>query len=290
MSPGSPQPVRQQTVSGKDFVENCLLLDLETNERDEIFHIGAVYRERTLERKGRFSLSAALSELDELADSAGYLLGHNLLGHDLPCLAALAPHLRLLQKPVVDTLYLSPLAFPENPYHRLVKNYKLIRDSLNNPVADARLAASVFNDQWQSFAALLKTEPDVPAFYRFCFAGGGHPSLRSEGLQEVFAAIGAAEITENEAFAIFQRQVRDKACGTAVTAPRQAYPANPQTRPALAYCLAWLRVAGYNSVLPPWVRHRFHDVVPILKQLRETPCANPSCTWCQTTHKGLGKY
>ncbi|MCK9293883.1 MAG: RecQ family ATP-dependent DNA helicase [Desulfobulbaceae bacterium] len=271
-------------MSGQDFVENCLLLDLETNERDEIFHIGAVYRERTLERKGRFSLSAALSELDELADSAGYLLGHNLLGHDLPCLAALAPHLRLLQKPVVDTLYLSPLAFPENPYHRLVKNYKLIRDSLNNPVADARLAASVFNDQWQSFAALLKTEPDVPAFYRFCFAGGGHPSLRSEGLREVFAAIGAAEITQNEAFAIFQRQVRGKACSTAVTAHSQAYPADPQTRPALAYCLAWLRVAGYNSVLPPWVRHRFHDVVPILKQLRETPCANPSCAWCQTTH------
>ncbi|MFZ5773335.1 MAG: RecQ family ATP-dependent DNA helicase [Thermodesulfobacteriota bacterium] len=269
-------------MNGIDFVENCLLLDLETNERGEIFHIGAVYRERTLERKGRFSLSAALAELDELADAARYLLGHNLLGHDLPHLAAVAPHLRLLQKPVVDTLYLSPLAFPENPYHRLVKNYKLVRESLNNPVADARLAASVFNDQWLSFAAMGKTEAAVPAFYRFCFAGDSH--LRSDGLQAVFAAIGAAALNQNEALAIFQEQGQGKACETAVTARVPAHLTNPQTRPALAYCLAWLRVAGYNSVLPPWVRHRFHDVVPILQQLRETPCANPACLWCRTTH------
>ncbi|RJX26038.1 MAG: RecQ family ATP-dependent DNA helicase [Desulfurivibrio sp.] len=271
-------------MNGIDFVANCLLLDLETNERDEIFHIGAVYRDRTLERKSRFSLRAALAELDELADAARYLLGHNLLGHDLPVLASQAPGLRLLQKPVVDTLYLSPLAFPENPYHRLVKNYKLVRDSLNNPVADARLAASVFNDQWQSFAALGKTETTVPAFYRFCFAGDSRLPLRSDGLQAVFAAIGAAEISQNEALAIFQEQVQGKACETAVTARVPAYLANPQTRPALAYCLAWLRVAGCNSVLPPWVRHRFHDVVPILQQLRETPCANPACLWCRTTH------
>jgi len=33
-------------------------------------------------------------------------------------------------KPVrVDTLVLSPLCFPENPYHRLVKDYKLVRES-----------------------------------------------------------------------------------------------------------------------------------------------------------------
>jgi ATP-dependent DNA helicase RecQ len=33
----------------------------------------------------------------------------------------------------------------------LVKDYKLVRESLSDPVADARLAASVFEDQWKSF-------------------------------------------------------------------------------------------------------------------------------------------
>jgi len=44
------------------------------------------------------------------------LLGHNLLRHDCP-FARIAPDLKFLNKPVVDTLFLSPLAFPENPYH-----------------------------------------------------------------------------------------------------------------------------------------------------------------------------
>ena len=102
------------------------------------------YSGQAFERKGRFDLQTALKELDNFASDAEYILGHNILGHDLPVLESLAPNLRLLHKPVVDTLYLSPLAFPENPYHRLVKDYKLVRDSINDPVADARLAASVF--------------------------------------------------------------------------------------------------------------------------------------------------
>jgi len=54
---------------------------------------------------------------------------------DSPCLQAQAPGLRLLRLPVVDTVYLSPLAFPENPYHRLVKDYKLVHDSLSDQFA-----------------------------------------------------------------------------------------------------------------------------------------------------------
>jgi ATP-dependent DNA helicase RecQ len=58
-------------------------------------------------------------------------------------LRKLAPRLALHDKPVVDTLYLSPLAFPENPYHHLVKDYKLVRGSLNDPAADAAGGAAV---------------------------------------------------------------------------------------------------------------------------------------------------
>ena len=51
----------------------------------------------------------------------------------------LFPELELLRLPVVDTLELSPLAFPENPYHRLVKDYKLVSDARNDPRRDAQL-------------------------------------------------------------------------------------------------------------------------------------------------------
>ena len=55
-------------------------------------------------------------------------------------------------------------------------------------------------------------------------------------------------------------------------------------RPALAYCLAWLQVAGANSVLPPWVRYRFPEIAPILTRLRQTPCGDEGCRYCREHH------
>jgi ATP-dependent DNA helicase RecQ len=271
-------------LNSSDFVAKCLLIDLETTGNEKVHHIGALLGEEKFERSGHFDLAKSLAELDAFADGADYILGHNLLGHDLPVLESLAPTLRLLHKPVVDTLFLSPLAFPENPYHRLVKDYKLVRDSINDPVADARLAASVFCDQWESFASLGKTEGDVLSFYRYCFDQNRNSSLRSAGLMDVFAALGASCFSENDAFNFFQGKARDKACETAIAMVSLKYLMHPDKRPALAYCLAWLRVAGHNSILPPWVRHRFDDVVPILRELRDVPCNSPSCGWCRMVH------
>ncbi|MGD2020584.1 MAG: hypothetical protein PVJ47_05980, partial [Thiohalocapsa sp.] len=116
------------------WLDRALLLDLETGPSGCVHKIGAIRTERgdvrEFRREGRFDLAPALHELTEFAGDAETVIGHNLLGHDLPTLRALAPALGLLGRPIVDTLYLSPLAFPQNPYHRLVKNYKLVRDSL----------------------------------------------------------------------------------------------------------------------------------------------------------------
>lgn len=102
-------------MTSKVFLDKCLCLDIETSGNEKIYHLGAVRGDVTFERKGRFDLQSSLKELDSLTEPAQYILGHNLLGHDLPILESQAPHLKLLKKPVIDTLYLSPLAFPENP-------------------------------------------------------------------------------------------------------------------------------------------------------------------------------
>mgnify|MGYP000246457961 FL=1 len=139
-----------------DLMDRTLLLDLETTRSGKIRQVGAVLNGHIFERTEKGGSKAVLEQLDELAQKADFVLGHNLLGHDFPLLSAASPWLKLLKKPVIDTLYLSPLAFPQNPYHRLVKNYKLVRSSINSPVEDAQLAASVFADQWESFVALAK--------------------------------------------------------------------------------------------------------------------------------------
>ncbi|MEN8260475.1 MAG: RecQ family ATP-dependent DNA helicase, partial [Pseudomonadota bacterium] len=263
-----------------NFLAHCLSLDLETDEKGEIYAVGAIHGDRVFKQDARGKIEKALPALDRFAQGAQYLLGHNLLGHDLPVLQGLAPHLELLSKPVVDTLHLSPLAFPQNPYHRLVKDYKLVRDSVNDPVADARLAASVFHDQWESLAALAETESGLLSFYHYAFEG----SNELRGLQLALEAMSAVPVKPGEAFDIFLRYAAQRVCATVVKKTLLNYLSDSMRRPALAYVLAWLRVAGGNSVLPPWVRQRFPDVAPILRQLRDIPCGRPDCVYCAEVH------
>ena len=103
-----------------ECLNRTLLLDLETTRTGRIRHVGAILNDRILERTRKAGSKAVLEALDNLAKDADFVLGHNLLGHDFPVLEAVSPGLEILKKPVIDTLYLSPLAFPQNPYHRLV--------------------------------------------------------------------------------------------------------------------------------------------------------------------------
>lgn len=259
------------------FLDRCFLLDIETNENGEVYAIGGVIEDRAFVRTGQFNTSKALLELDALAGEAEHLLGHNLLRHDLPILRALAPSLRLLAKPVVDTLYLSPLAFPQNPYHRLVKDYKLVKDSLNDPVADARLAAGLFRDQWASFTSMQQHEPCLLPLYRHCFTGDG----KYAGLQAALAAMdGATQTTPAGVSEWFIALMQGKACSSAVDRVAAECLTDPKLSPALAYCIAWLCVAGGNSILPPWVRRQFPNIAPLLHEMRNVPCGLSACSYC----------
>ena len=132
-----------------------LSLDLEIGREDgRIRAIGAVRTdtgESLTSSKGGFA--RALRQLDAFADGASFVLGHNLIAFDLPHLTAAMPDLSVLRLPAIDTLRLSPLAFPRNPYHHLVKHYQdggLKQGKLNDPELDARLALEVFDDQQEA--------------------------------------------------------------------------------------------------------------------------------------------
>ena len=257
-------------------------LDLESNENGEIFAIGAIYQNQQFQRKAPFNIRQVLNEYDIFVRDAEYLLGHNIILHDLPLCHALNPQLVLFNKPVIDTLFLSPLAFPENPYHRLVKNYKLLRDSLNDPLADARLAMSLFHDQWQALQE-QQAESQLLSFYHYAFS----ENPRFVGIRYVLSAMGAESLEANAAFDLFKTLTQEMVCKTAINKVILSYLPNPELRPALAYCLSWLQVAGGNSVLPPWVHRQFHHVAPALRQLRDIPCQSSDCSYCQQTHDPL---
>ena len=154
----------------------CLCLDIETSVGPDL-HINKIGGWRadsgeSVHFQGRFAEAEARERLDWLAAGAAFVLGHNIAGHDLPLLEKLYLGLGLLGLPVIDTLWLSPLAFPQNPYHSLIKDYKLVKDSRNDPLQDARLSFRLFCGEIDSFrhrlAVMVKHGERLLQFVSWC--------------------------------------------------------------------------------------------------------------------------
>jgi len=267
------------------LLARALLLDLEVTPTGRIREWGAVLGDRTLKRSGDAAAVAQDPALRALAADAVCVLGHNLVRHDLRILREQRPGHCLLQLPVVDTLVLSPIAFPENPYHRLVKDYKLVRESVSDPVADARLAAVLFRDEWDALAGLRRTEPGLWALLRFLLGEPSEPGDRlAAGLEAVFSEIGRGErrLSREDAAAWCREHVRRYGCAEASI--DDALWRSASGRHALTYATSWLRVAGSNSVLPPWVRMEHPAVGELIRRWREEPCAAAACAYCRRVH------
>ena len=263
------------------LLTRCLSLDLEVGVKDRRIHALAGVRadtgqSLTLSAAGG-RLASALAKLDDLAEGADFVLGHNLIDFDLPQLQAVNPGLRLLRLPAVDTLRLNPLAFPRNPYHHLVKHYQdgqLKRGSINDPGLDARLALEVFQDQQNA----LRSAPSglLAAWHWLTAADDG------EGFNRVFEHLrNSPRPSDAGGRDAIYRALDGISC--------QAH-ARESTADAarhgwgLAYALAWLSVSGGNSVMPPWVRHQFPEAGKLVRRLRDTACADPGCGWCRERH------
>ena len=285
---------RSQPLAGgfDDFAAGCLALDLEVGREDDRIHaFAAVHKAQALTHRGG-RLDSALAKLDAFAKGANHLVGHNLIAFDLPHLRAAKPDLGLLEIPAVDTLWLNPLAFPRNPYHHLVKHYQdgqLKRERVNDPELDARLSLQLLADQSK---ALRDADPDLLIAWHWLTtaegvrsqqgeASGIEPSTRqgAAGFHAFFATLRHAPrpIAAEARTAIHQR-LADAACRA--QSQRLLDQLELQGWP-LAYALAWLSVAGANSVMPPWVRHQFPDAGRLVRQLRDLACTDPACHWCR---------
>lgn len=270
----------------------CLCIDIETAAKDVLdIHKFAAWRPDTQQslclNSGK--IHASLHQVDELTDGAAFVLGHNVIRHDLPALAKRYPSLRLNQLPAVDTLELSPIAFPENPYHSLVKDYKLVRDSRNDPLKDAQLALRLWRDQYAAFDALKTSSPNELACHHYFLTRG-----IQGGLGSFFAKLrGAMPPSANEVRRIVPQLATGKACPNQLEALIEKVLPDAAAGRAFSYVLAWLRVSGGNSVLPPWVRLQYPDTTQIIRKLRETPCGDPQCSYCSLyldPRKELDRY
>ncbi len=266
----------------RDFLGRCISVDLEVDPKSaRIFALAAVRQDGAaaiLSRRG--ALGEALDRLEASLGETDHLIGHNILRHDLPHLAAARPRLAALARAPIDTLWLNPLAFPRNPYHHLVKHYhdgRLQAGHVNEPELDARLVFEVLGNQLEAFRQLNVETPDALAAYHFLTTR----METSGGIDAVFRLVRKADRpSATAAHDAIRRLLAGQACETRLG---QVFDwlADPKLGWPLAYALSWISVAGGDSVMPPWVRMQFRDASRIVRDLRDTGCDSPDCAWCR---------
>ena len=290
-----------------------LALDLEVGRENGRINALAAVRSHTglaFHRKlGSEIKSSFWRELEAFAEDSEFLVGHNLIAFDLPWLQAAKAELNLFRLPILDTLRLSPLAFPRNPYHRLVKHYKdggIVRSARNNPELDCRESLQLLADQIDALRAMdetlltchhwLTTRAGGEAGRDACSNDGtptgndgndGTPTRGGRntnwvGFDLLFTEIrGKACPTEAEASDAIANRLEGNSC---LTQGRDLFGEARRDGWPLAYALAWISVAGGNSVMSPWVRHKFPKAGELVRRLRDTACVAPDCNWCQENH------
>jgi len=219
--------------------------------------------ERVWERERGAGFERAHRELVGWMRPGDVLVGHNLHRFDRPAIEEREPGSPLLRMPTLDTLELSVLAFPRRPYHRLVKDDRLVRDARPHPLSDVRASERVLEDavaSWQP--SPLIPHVDVPEHarqgWRRLYEQHGWPWHPSDPLD-------------------LRARWHGRVCAN-----------SPRLSPTridmpLVMLDAWLGVQDEaGSVLPRWVRETWPEVRTLARDLRATPCQDPSCAWCTT--------
>lgn len=248
--------------------ESYAFIDVEVGVKDHKIHdIGAIRYD------GAVYHAASKEGLLAFLEGVDYVCGHNIVHHDAKYLFGDKKyHWKL-----VDTLPISPLLFPDRPYHRLLKDDKLVSDQLNNPVNDCEKAQDLLmaeKENWhnlseekrQIYVSLLNSHSEFSGFISFV----GESTRQSQSVIDAIRNSFYGKICENVNIDEF---IKSHPC-------------------ELAYALALIDTTDYRSITPGWVLHNYPYVEHIVHELREKHCAQ-GCVYCNSAldlHKNLKTF
>jgi len=221
------------------------------------------------------------TDFNAFVSNCNTICGHNIINHDLK-------YITLQGNPtIIDTLFLSPLLFPQRPYHHLLKDDKLQVDELNNPVNDSMKAQDLLNDEVCVWNQLSTERKEI--YYQLL-----HHKHEFEGFFEYVGYISSTQQSylnrplrvQPDWLALILKAFEGKICSHAdlATLVRQ-YPIE------LAYCLAVIGADDIFSITPAWVIRNFPQVVNVMNQLCNTSCGD--CDYCLQrldAHSGLKEF
>ena len=253
-----------------------VFIDTEVNpQTKKVADYGAVRED------GAVLHSHSKADFDTFVSTCDTICGHNIINHDLKYIA-------LRNNPsIVDTLFLSPLLFPQRPYHHLVKDDKLQVDELNNPLNDSMKARDLLNDEVAAWNQLSKPRQEI--YYQLL-----HETDQFKGFFKYVGYSSTLQQSFLERILRFQldweqlilREFEGKICNNAdfKTLVKQ-YPIE------LAYCLAVIGADDVFSITPAWVIRNYPEVVNVMNILCNTSCGD--CDYCLRrldAHSGLKDF
>ena len=232
-------------------------VDLEVGVQDRRIHdVGAARGD------GAVFHASDVRGLLPFLDGVSTICGHNIVHHDM---RYLEPHLGAREFSLVDTLYWSPILFPERPYHALLKDDKLQQDELNNPLSDAKKAMSLYGDEVAAFRELGAVRRGI-----YLALLGSVPEF--SGFLELHATDSRLTVPVEVAIAA---EFRGKICQHAnIGGLVRRYPVE------LAYALALIGTSSIESITPPWVCKNYPKVENVINYLCNTPCQE-GCPYCR---------
>ena len=232
-------------------------VDVEVGLKDKRIHdIGILRWDDAKFHSGR------KKEAKEFLDGVDFICGHNVVHHDVKYLFG-DEHIRW---GLVDTLYMSPLLFPERPYHHLLKDDKLMSDQVNNPLNDCEKAYDLLLDEMEAwkrlpreltliYATLLHGVPEFSGFLDMADAG----CCEKEELPGHIYTFFHGRICQNvDLRSLVEKQPVE-----------------------LAFSLALITTTERNSITPPWVLYTYPNVENVVRLLRHTCCAD-GCDYCRS--------
>jgi len=234
-------------------------IDLEVDGRGKILDIGGV-------KAGQGFHSARIPEFADFVSDCDCLCGHNIIGHDIKYLK---PFLRK-EYVLVDTLYLSPLLFPQKPYHKLLKDDKILTEELNNPLNDSLKAQSLYDDEAMAFKALdkdfqqlyydlLNEDIHFSGFFKSIeYVPSRKPFFFRKSTADIFRELFKGKICEHSNVESF---VRDH-------------------KVECAYAAALISTDDRNSITPAWILHNYPSVENVIRGLRAVNCGDARCRYC----------
>jgi len=206
-----------------------------------------------------------IKEFEGFLRASDFVCGHNIFAHDLKYLREQYGVDYLSTANAIDTLLFSPLLFPKQPYHHLLKDDKIQTDELNNPLNDAKKARDLFYDEVNIFNQ-LKQEIKIIFF-----------NLLSRELEysAFFTFLSFKEYRDPTALENLIRELyKDHFCEHADLG--NFILKNPV---AFAYTIALLNCNDRYSITPPWVLRNYPEVERLLFLLRNNPCIS-GCNYC----------